>query len=257
MRRKLVAGNWKMHGTRAMAMVLVADIAAGRPTGIDVVVFPPYPYLPELIREQGRALGFGGQDVSEHDGPGAWTGEVSAAMLKDVGCTWTLAGHSERRQYHAEGDAQVAAKFVAARKAGLTPMLCVGETLEQREAGRTEPVLAAQLSTVIETAGIEAFRDAVIAYEPVWAIGTGKTATPQQAQDAHAFIRSHLAKGDAKISGLTRVLYGGSVKPANAAELFAQPDVDGGLIGGASLTANDFLAICAAAQHASDAAETN
>lgn len=257
MRRMLVAGNWKMHGTHAMATTLVADIAAQRPAGVDVVVFPPFPYLAGLVRAQGEALGIGGQDVSEHNEPGAWTGEVSAAMLRDIGCRWALVGHSERRQYHGESNAQVAAKFVAAQGAGLVPMLCVGETLEQRETGRTESVLAGQLSAVIEKAGIQAFGNAVIAYEPVWAIGSGKSATPQQAQDAHAFIRSHLAKGDAKISDRTRVLYGGSVNPANAADLFAHAHVDGGLVGGASLTASEFLAICAAAHHASDAAETN
>ncbi|MDA3914605.1 triose-phosphate isomerase [Oleiagrimonas sp.] len=248
MRRKLVAGNWKMHGTRDMALSLVRDIAAKQPDGTEVVVFPPFPYLDPLIRAHGDVLGFGGQDVSEHDQPGAWTGEISAAMLEDIGCAWALVGHSERRQHHHEGNAQVAAKFAAARQAGLLPMLCVGETKEQRDAGCTEAVLTEQLSAVIEAAGIEAFRDAVVAYEPIWAIGTGTTATPEQVQQAHSFIRSLLAAGDAKISGLTRVLYGGSVKPANAAVLFAQADVDGGLIGGASLTADDFLAICAAAQ---------
>ncbi|KGI78152.1 triose-phosphate isomerase [Oleiagrimonas soli] len=256
MRKMLVAGNWKMHGSREMADALTADIAAKCPVDVDVAVFPPYPYLADLCAKRGDMLPCGAQDVSEH-AQGAYTGEVSAAMLRDVGCVWTLVGHSERRQYHGESSALVARKFAAALQAGLQPMLCIGETLEEREAGRTEAVLAEQLSAVLDLNGVEAFAQAVIAYEPVWAIGTGRTATPQQAQDAHAFIRSQLAKGSAKISGLTRLLYGGSVKPSNAAELFAQADVDGGLIGGASLTATDFLAICAAAHQARGAAETH
>jgi triosephosphate isomerase len=222
-----------------------------------VAVFPPFPYLATLCDTHGQALPCGAQDLSEHAGEGAFTGEVSAAMLRDVGCAWGLIGHSERRQYHGESNALVARKFGVALQAGLRPMLCVGETLEQREDDRTEQVLAEQLDAVVAAHGIEAFEQAVIAYEPVWAIGTGRTATPQQVQHAHAFIRSQLAKEDAKIAGLTRLLYGGSVKPSNAAELFAQADVDGGLIGGASLKATDFLAICAAAHQARGAAETN
>jgi triosephosphate isomerase len=257
LRTMMVAGNWKMHGSRAMAESLAADVAAGRPEAVDVVLFPPYPYLDALCRAHGAQLPCGAQDVSEHGGEGAFTGEVSAAMLRDVGCAWALVGHSERRQYHGEDNVRVARKFGAVLEAGLQPMLCIGETLEQREDGRTEAVLAAQLAAVIEAHGIAAFEQAVVAYEPVWAIGTGQTATPQQAQQAHAFIRSQLAREDAKIAGLTRLLYGGSVKPSNAAELFAQADVDGGLIGGASLKATDFLAICAAAHHARGAAETH
>lgn len=248
MRRKLVAGNWKMHGSRSMASALVGAIAAQRPPHADVLVFPPFPYLAELATHHGASgIGFGGQDVSEHEGQGAYTGEVSAAMLADVGAQWTLVGHSERRQYHRESDELVARKFAAACAGGLTPILCIGETLEERQAGRTEAVLARQLSAVIEHAGIAPFYTAVIAYEPVWAIGTGHTASPEQAQQAHAFIRSQLESRDAMIARLTRLLYGGSVKAANAAALFAQPDVDGGLIGGASLTAEDFLGICLAA----------
>ena len=248
MRKKLVAGNWKMHGSRSMAEALAADIAAGMPSSVDVVVFPPFPYIAELAgRHAGSGLGFGGQDVSEHEGQGAYTGEVSAAMLADVGANWTLVGHSERRQYHLESDALVARKFAAARAGGLTAVLCVGETLEQREAGETEAVIGRQLQAVLDLNGVASFDTAVIAYEPVWAIGTGRTATPEQAQQVHAFIRSQLAKEDAMIARLTRLLYGGSVKPANAAELFAQPDVDGGLVGGACLTSADFLSICAAA----------
>jgi len=248
MRKKLVAGNWKMHGSRTMAKALLADVRAGMPADVEVAVFPPFPYLAELIQQgEGSALGFGAQDLSEHVGQGAYTGEVSAAMLSDVGAQWVLAGHSERRHYHAESDELVARKFAAALAGGLTPILCVGETLAQREAGETEAVIARQLQAVIAQSGIGVFDTAVIAYEPVWAIGTGRTASPEQAQQVHAFIRSQLAGEDVTISRLTRLLYGGSVKAANAAELFAQPDVDGGLIGGAALAAADFLEICAAA----------
>ena len=248
MRKKLVAGNWKMHGSRSMAEGLVQEIVQGMPAGIDVLVFPPFPYIAALAAAHvGSGLGFGAQDVSEHEGQGAYTGEVSAAMLADVGAKWTLVGHSERRHLHRESDERVARKFAAARAAGLTPILCVGETLEQREAGETEAVIAHQLQAVLALNGVASFDTAVIAYEPVWAIGTGRTATPQQAQEMHASIRSQLAREDAMIARLTRLLYGGSVKAANAAELFAQPDVDGGLIGGASLVAADFLAICNAA----------
>ncbi len=248
MRKKLVAGNWKMHASRAMAGELVDAIAAELPRDVDVAVFPPFPYLPELAARHGAVIGIGGQDVSEHAGTGAYTGEVAAQMLRDVGCDWVLTGHSERRQYHGESDARVAAKFAAALEAGLTPILCVGETLAQREAGEAETVIARQLDAVLDACGIECFAQAVVAYEPIWAIGTGQTASPEQAQQIHAFIRSHLAEQDVKISKLTRIVYGGSVKPANAAELFEQSDVDGGLIGGASLKAVDFLAICAAAR---------
>jgi triosephosphate isomerase (TIM) len=248
MRRPMVAGNWKMHGSRAMAGELVARVGAALPPAVDVLVLPPFPYLAQLAeRHQGSALAIGAQDLSQH-AEGAHTGEVSAAMLKDIGCSHVLTGHSERRQHHAESSALVAAKFVAAQSASLIPILCVGETLDEREAGTTESVIAAQLDAVIEAAGIAAFARAVVAYEPVWAIGTGKTATPAQAQAVHAFIRDKFARLDATIADSLRLLYGGSVKPANAAELFGQADVDGGLIGGASLVAEDFLAICAAAQ---------
>ena len=248
MRKKLVAGNWKMHGSRSMAEALVGEVAAGKPADVDVLVLPPFPYLSGLARQcADSGLGIGAQDVSEHGGQGAFTGEVSAAMLVDVGAQWTLVGHSERRQYHGESNELVARKFAAARAAGLTPILCVGETLEQREADETESVIAAQIQAVLALNGIAGFDTAVIAYEPRWAIGTGQTASPGQAQHVHAFIRSQLAKEDVMIAGLTRLLYGGSVKAANAAELFAQPDVDGGLIGGAALVAADFLGICAAA----------
>lgn len=247
MRRKLVAGNWKMHGSSASAAQLVSTLLADLPAGIDVAVFPPSIYVAALAAAHaGSALGFGVQDVSEH-AQGAYTGEVAAAMAFDVGCRYTLVGHSERRQYHAESDARVAAKFAQAQAAGLIPLLCVGETLGQREAGQTEAVIATQIAAVVEATGIGAFAGAVIAYEPVWAIGTGRTASAAQAQAVHAFIRSQLALGDATLADSLRILYGGSVKPANAAELFAQSDVDGGLIGGASLAAADFLKICEAA----------
>jgi triosephosphate isomerase len=247
MRRPLVAGNWKMHGTRASAEALVAAVAAKLPDAVDVAVLPPFPYVAGLIAKHGHGrLAFGAQDSSEH-AQGAYTGEVSPAMLKDIGCTYVLAGHSERRQYHAESDDLVARKFVAAQAAGLVPILCVGETLAERDGGTTEAVIARQLEAVVARAGIAAFADAVVAYEPVWAIGTGRTATPEQAEAVHRFIRDKLAALDGTIAGLLRILYGGSVKPSNAAELFGQGDVDGGLIGGASLVAEDFLAISAAA----------
>jgi triosephosphate isomerase (TIM) len=247
MRRPLVAGNWKMHGTRASAEALVGDVVAKLPARTDIAVLPPFPHVAPLIeRHGGGRLAFGAQDLSEH-AQGAYTGEVSAAMLKDIGCTYVLAGHSERRQYHAESDGLVARKFVAAQGAGLVPILCVGETLDERDAGATERVIARQLDAVVALAGITAFGAAVVAYEPVWAIGTGRTATPEQAEAVHRFIRDKLAGLDGTIAGSLRLLYGGSVKPSNAAELFGQPDVDGGLIGGASLVAEDFLAICVAA----------
>ncbi len=251
MRKKLVAGNWKMHGSRSMALALVNDIVAAGTGGSDICLCPPFPYLAELVGQYAQTgIGFGAQDVSEHEGQGAYTGEVSAAMLSDIGAHWVIVGHSERRQYHAEDDALVARKFAAARAGGLTPILCVGETLKQREAGQTEAVISRQLHAVMSLNGIASFDTAVIAYEPIWAIGSGRTATPEMAQQVHAFIRSQLEKEDVMIARLTRLLYGGSVKAANAAQLFAQADVDGGLIGGASLTASDFLGICAAAQQA-------
>jgi triosephosphate isomerase len=246
MRRKLVAGNWKMHGTRASARALADAIAAAPAMACEVAVFPPFVYLAELLAAYPQ-LGFGVQDVSAHD-KGAFTGEVAAAMVKDVGARYALVGHSERRQYHAESNDVVAAKFAQAQAAGLVPVLCVGETLEQRDGGQTESVIAAQFGAVIARSTAASLANAVVAYEPVWAIGTGRTATPDQAQAVHAFIRDKIRREDAKISGSLPILYGGSVKPDNAAGLFAQPDIDGGLIGGASLVAADFLAICAAAQ---------
>ena len=248
MRRRIVAGNWKLHGSRAFATELLGGVADGLPmAGVEVVVLPPLPYLGDLIEDfEDRGIEFGSQDVSCNE-KGAYTGEVSAAMIADVGARYGLVGHSERRQYHQESSELVARKFVAAKNAGLVPILCVGETLQQREDGQTEFVVASQLDPIFEAAGDKALEGAVVAYEPVWAIGTGRTATPEQVQAVHAFIRGEAAARDATIAGLLPLLYGGSVKPDNASELFAQPDVDGGLIGGASLVAADFLAIAKAA----------
>jgi triosephosphate isomerase (TIM) len=248
MRRRIVAGNWKLHGDRDFATALLDEVvAAPAPAGVERVVLPPFPYLAELVGRYGASgLQFGAQDVSEH-ARGAWTGEVSAAMLADVGARYVLVGHSERRQFHREDSALVARKLLAARQAGLVPVLCVGESLEERESGRTEQRLREQLGAVLEAGGAEALDGAVVAYEPVWAIGTGRTASPEQAQAAHAFLRGEVAARDARIAGSLPVLYGGSVKADNAAALFAQPDIDGGLVGGASLAAADFLAIVEAA----------
>lgn len=248
MRQKIVAGNWKLHGDRSFARTLLDTVAAGPPlAGVQLAIFPPLPYVSELIeRYSSKGLLFGAQDVDVNT-QGAFTGEVSAAMLHDVGCRFVLVGHSERREYHRESNELVAQKFVTAKKAGLVPILCVGETLHQREAEQTEWAIERQLDSVFAIAGNSAFEGAVLAYEPVWAIGTGRTATPEQAQEVHAFIRGELSARDARIASSLPMLYGGSVKPANAAELFSQPDVDGGLIGGASLIAQDFLAIAAAA----------
>jgi len=249
MRPRIVAGNWKMNGDRDFAAALVGELAAASlPGGVQAIVMPPFPYLAGLARDwAGKGIAFGGQDVSEHE-KGAYTGEVSAAMLADVGASHVLVGHSERRQYHREDSALVARKFVAAKAAGLVPVLCVGETLDEREAGSTEAVIASQLAPVFKAGGDRALEGAVVAYEPVWAIGTGRTASPEQAQAVHAFIRGEAAGRDATIAGSLPILYGGSCKPDNATALFSQPDVDGGLIGGASLAAADFLAIIAAAQ---------
>jgi triosephosphate isomerase len=247
MRDRIVAGNWKLHGDRQFARSLLDAIVADRPQGVRVAVFPPMPYLGELTERYGASgLEFGAQDVDTNE-QGAYTGEVSPRMLLDVGCRYALVGHSERRHFHEETSEQVARKFHAARKAGLVPVLCIGETLHQREAGQTEWAIERQLGPVIHAGGIQCFDGAIVAYEPVWAIGTGRTASPAQAQQVHAFIRGELGALDAKIAGSLPILYGGSVKPDNAAELFAQPDVDGGLIGGASLVARDFLAIARAA----------
>jgi triosephosphate isomerase len=248
MRRPLVAGNWKMHGSRdENARLIDALVEANDAARCEVAVCPPFVYLWEAHRRlKDSDIALGSQDVSA-DAAGAFTGQVSASMLKDVGCHYAIVGHSERRALNHEDDALVARKFVAAQSGGLTPILCVGETLGERERGITEDVVGRQLEAVLALAGISALQNAVIAYEPVWAIGTGKTATPAQAQAVHAFIRGRISARDANIGGGVRLLYGGSVKAANAAELFSQPDVDGGLVGGASLKADEFVRICAAA----------
>ena len=234
-RVRLVAGNWKMHGSRASVAALLDALAAENPAGC--AVCPPFPYLAQVAdRLRGSRIAWGAQNVSEH-AQGAYTGEVSAAMLAEFGCRYVIVGHSERRHLYGETDAQVGAKYAAARKAGLTPILCVGETLQERDSGKTEDVVARQLGAVD-------FAGGVLAYEPVWAIGTGRNATPEQAQAVHAFLRKRLEE---KRQADTPILYGGSVKPQNAAAIFAMPDVDGGLIGGASLVAKDFLDIVKAA----------
>ena len=252
MRTKFVAGNWKMNGNLAANRALLdslVDLVSGIPA-VKSAVCPPYPYLAQVQQVlSGSGIAWGAQNVSQFDG-GAYTGEVSGAMLVDFGCRYVIVGHSERRTLLGETSERVARKYEAAQQAGLTPILCVGETLEQREAGATEETVAAQLDAVIDVNGAQSFAHAIIAYEPVWAIGTGKTATPDQAQAVHAFIRSRLAAKDAAVAETVQVLYGGSVKAGNAAELFAMPDIDGGLIGGASLDANEFAAICRAASPA-------
>jgi len=251
MRRKLVAGNWKMHGALAQNDALLNALvsALGQLPGVDCAVCVPFPYLHQAQQKlAATTIKWGAQDVHQLE-KGAYTGEVSAPMLKEFGCRYVIVGHSERRAIYGEGNALVAEKFVAVQKAGMMPILCVGETLEQREAGTTEAVVAEQLDAVIKLAGAQSLRNAVLAYEPVWAIGTGKTASPEQAQAVHAFIRARVAALDAAVAQGLSILYGGSVKASNAAELFAMADIDGGLIGGASLIAEDFLAICRAGQH--------
>ncbi len=249
MRRKLVAGNWKMHGSRAENALLVeAILGSGDIESVECVLCPPFVYLSDvgrLLRDS--AVRLGAQNLCA-EAVGAFTGEVSAAMLRDVGCQYVIVGHSERRHVYGEDDMMVARKCAAALARGLTPILCLGEQLSEREAGRTQAVIERQLEAVVGLTGIEAFARAVIAYEPVWAIGTGRTASPQQAEDVHAFIRQRLARQDAKIAADLQILYGGSVKAGNAGDIFAQADVDGGLIGGASLKADEFSSIIAAAR---------
>lgn len=250
-RQYLVAGNWKMYGSTANNQILVDGICAGLNSlsKVQVLVCPPAPYLAAVSQSAANvALLVGAQNIAAQEGEGAFTGEMRGAMLKDVGCTHVIVGHSERRALFGDTDAVVAQKVRAAAAAGLVPILCVGETLAERESQQTEAVIARQIDAVLAVNPVETLQNLVIAYEPVWAIGTGKTASPEQAQAVHAFIRARIALVDAKLAGLLRLLYGGSVKPDNAAQIFAQPDVDGGLIGGASLKAADFLAICAAAQ---------
>jgi triosephosphate isomerase len=242
MRIPLVAGNWKMHGNRTANRALLDAVVAGIEAleGVECAVCVPYPYLGEVAERLANArLAWGAQNLSEH-AQGAFTGEVSAPMLAEFKCRYAIAGHSERRQIFGETDAVVAAKVAAALASGMTPILCVGETLAERDSGRTEQVVERQLQAVLDLSGKKSFASAVLAYEPVWAIGTGRTASPEQAQAVHAFLR-------ARVLPETRILYGGSVKPDNAAALFAMKDVDGGLIGGASLVARDFLAVVEAA----------
>jgi len=252
MRQPLVAGNWKLNGTRTSAVELAEAVARGCASfSIDTLVCPSFVHLADVCKSVGsldgaQQLGVGAQDCSEQAG-GAFTGEVSAGMLADIGVSHVIVGHSERRQFYADTNERVAAKFDQAQSAGLIPVLCVGESASERESGTTREVVGAQLKTVIEQAGVAALGQAVLAYEPVWAIGTGLTASPEQAQEIHQWLREQVAGYDANVANGLRILYGGSVKPANAAELFGQADIDGGLIGGAALDPDDFIAICAAA----------
>lgn len=245
MRPKIIAGNWKMNGDTNLVRTVAAH-AADAISGAELVVCPPYTLLTAAANHLPAGVGLGAQDVSEYPS-GAYTGEVSATMLLEMGCRYVIVGHSERRSLYGEDNTRVAAKYAAAREAGLTPILCVGETLAERDAQRTVAVLAEQLDAVFEASGNKACAGAVIAYEPVWAIGTGRTATPEQAQEVHAYIRQRVAERDADSAAELPILYGGSVKADNAAQLFAQDDIDGGLIGGASLDAEGFLAIHRAA----------
>lgn len=250
MRHPIVIGNWKMHGSRAVNESLIEEITAPLPAepAAACVVCPPFVYLQEVGRAlRDSAVELGAQDVCA-EAPGAYTGEVAAVMLRDVGCSYVIVGHSERRTHYGEDDTLVARKFAAAQARGLVPILCVGEQLVERESGQTEQVIARQLDAVLQLCGAESFHRAIVAYEPCWAIGTGRNATPEQAQDVHAFIRARIGALDAKIAAGARVVYGGSLKAGNAEELFSMPDVDGGLIGGASLKAEEFLTILAAAR---------
>ncbi len=249
MRRPLVAGNWKMNGTRASVAELTEALKQQElSAAVEVVVFPTYLHVGRVVSELANvSIAVGAQDCAADAGFGALTGEVSASQLTDAGCEWVLVGHSERRLILGESDGVVSQKFKAALACGLKPVLCLGETLEQREAGQTLEVVERQLACVIAAAGIASFERAVVAYEPVWAIGSGLTATPEQAQEIHAAIREQLSREDKRVADGVRILYGGSVKAENAAELFGMADIDGGLVGGASLKANDFGAICRAA----------
>jgi triosephosphate isomerase len=249
MRGKLVAGNWKSNGDLVANRRLLEQIKASVSSmpGVEAAVCVPYPYLAQAQQILGdSSVALGGQDVSQF-GLGAYTGAVTSTMLADFGCKYAIVGHSERRSIFGDLDEVVAAKFEAARKAGLVPILCLGESLQERETEITESVVGRQLDAVIAASGVASLSRAVVAYEPVWAIGTGKTASPAQAQAVHAFIRNKVARLDAEVASGLKILYGGSVKAGNAVELFGQPDIDGGLIGGASLVADEFIAICRAA----------
>ncbi len=246
MRTPLVAGNWKMNGSQESIKALLSAISSGSTnlSGVDIAVCPPAIYIPVVAQILAKShIAYGGQNVCEKE-KGAFTGEIATSMLLDFSCKYVIIGHSERRSIYNESDSLVAEKFVAAKQAGLIPILCVGETLDEREQNITEKVVARQLDAVTAVDNLD---NAVIAYEPVWAIGTGKTASPEQAQEVHAFIRQHLTQSNADIAQKVQILYGGSVKGSNAQELFAKEDIDGGLIGGASLDAEDFLRICQAA----------
>jgi triosephosphate isomerase len=245
-RKPLIAGNWKMNGSLEESRKLVGVLRAGIGTAshADMLLAPPYVYLGAAKTWlDGSSILLGAQNIADREGSGAYTGEISGTMLVDIGCSHVIVGHSERRALYGETDAVVAAKFGAAQAAGLVPILCVGETLAQRDAGETEQTVERQLAAVLEAVGVEAFAEAVVAYEPVWAIGTGRTANPEQAQEVHAFVRGMIAARDATIAAGLIILYGGSVKGTNARALFAMDDIDGGLVGGASLIASDFLEI--------------
>ncbi len=249
MRRPVVAGNWKMHGSQSANQSLLTELERRVKFDwpVDIVVCPPYVYLADVSRLLGDGpMWVGAQDACTESG-GAFTGQISTSMLKDVGCRYVIVGHSERRRLYHEDDAIVARKFGAVLRSGLIPIVCVGETLEEHEAHLTESVVRRQLDAVIGLNGIESLGGAIVAYEPVWAIGTGRTATPQQAQAVHAYLRGRIAAQNANMADLVRILYGGSVKSGNAEEIFSMPDVDGGLVGGASLSADEFIKICAAA----------
>ena len=247
MRQKIVAGNWKMNGSLVDNEALLKGVVDGTAGLKGVVCCSPYPYLFQLQKAlSGTHVAWGAQNLSQYD-KGAYTGEVSASMLNDFGCSYVIIGHSERRAIFGETSMMVAEKFKAAKDAGLIPILCLGETLAERESGATFAVVGEQLDAVTGFVGVDALEDAVLAYEPVWAIGTGRTASPEQAQEVHRHLRERIAHLDADVAGKVRILYGGSVKASNAAELFAMPDIDGGLIGGASLISGDFCEICRAA----------
>ena len=250
MRKPFVAGNWKMHGSKASILSLVTGLnaQADQLGNVDVAVCPPAIYIDYAKRSlSSNVISVGAQNVAVEPVQGAFTGEISVEMLKDFACDYVILGHSERRAIYGETDAEVAQKVKVALAANVTPILCVGETLEERESGVMESVIASQLDAVLDVVGIDSFADVVIAYEPIWAIGTGVTASPAQAQDVHEFIRGKLAGLNSAIAEKVIIQYGGSVKPDNAKELFGQADIDGGLIGGASLNADDFIAICKAA----------
>lgn len=249
MRRPMVAGNWKMNGTRASVAELIEALREQElPSKVEIVVFPSCVHASQVLQGlEGLTVAVGSQDCAGQPGFGALTGEISATQLVDVGCEWVLVGHSERRLVLGEDDEVVSRKFAAALGCGLKPILCLGESLEERQAGQTLEVVGRQLAHVVAEVGITAFEGAVVAYEPVWAIGSGLTATPEQAQEVHAAIRKQLAQEDERVANGVRILYGGSVKAENAVELFGMADIDGGLIGGASLKANEFGAICRAA----------